>query len=97
MKLDMSGERVLLVILYILLLSMLGFTFFFQNLTYSTFVIAVVTIVVVVEMLYIFILYPNKSLCRISKDMWCKEQWAPPARTHPMRSKHSALQRIIAQ
>ena len=69
-----SGERLLIIMMYVLLIDILGFAFVFKNHTYSLFVIGILTLIIVIEMLYVFVVYPKHSLCDICKDMWCDEE-----------------------
>ena len=69
-----SGERLLIIMMYALLLSMLAFSYVWRNPTYNMFVITVLLIIIIIEMLYVFIVYPNRSLCDICKDMWCRKR-----------------------
>ena len=70
----MSGEKLLLLYVYVLLIGILGIALYFRRSVISTWAISIVLIIVIIEALYILWLEKNTSLCKLSKKMWCSNK-----------------------
>ncbi len=70
----MSGEKLLLVYVYGLLIGILAIALYFRGSAISTWAIAIVMVIVIIEAIYILWYRRYTSFCSLSKKMWCDEK-----------------------
>lgn len=70
----MSGEKLLLLYVYGLLIGILAIALYFRGSAISTWAIAIVMVIVIIEAVYILWYNRYTSLCSLSKKMWCDEK-----------------------
>lgn len=72
-----TGERLLLLMLYVILLGLLLFALVVRTTTVMTFALVIVTVVVLIEMVFVLVVHRRQSLCEMCASMWCRA--TPPA------------------
>ena len=72
-----TGERLLLLMLYVILLGLLLFALVVRTTTAMTFALVIVTVVVLIEMVFVLVVHRRQSLCEMCASMWCRA--TPPA------------------
>ena len=67
-----KGPKFILIFLYILFIFILLMGIIYYKTKIGQWVMICVLAIIILEMLYLFYLYPNDTMCSLSKKMWCE-------------------------